>query len=258
MRYKFFVFLLALFSSVAFAKTIKVGISAGPSVEVLAVAKKIAKEKYNLDIEPVVFMDYILPNEALNSKDIDMNIFQTVSYLNQSVEKRHYNLATIGNTFIFPMGIYSKKIHKLSELKNESTVGIPNDLSNQGRALNLLNVQQVITLKPGKGEFPNIGDIAKNPKNLKIMTMDGNQLARVVGDVDAVVLNNDFIGHAGFKSTDALAQENPKTAQPYINIIVVNSEDKNNSDYKKVVQVMNSDEVYRETLKLYPGAVKAW
>lgn len=254
------IFLIALFAPaiVSFAKPIKVGIIAGPSVEVLNIAKKYAKEKYNLDIEPTVFTDYVMPNEAVDSADIDMNIFQTVSYLNQSISKRHYNIVSIGNTFIYPMGIYSKKINKISQLKEKSIIAIPNDASNEGRALLLLSKNGLLKLKPNVGEFGLVSDIIENPKKLKIVTMNGSQLARVVPDVDAVVLNNDFVEHAGFKPTEALVQENPLTAQPYINIIVVNTKNADRKEFKQIVEVMHSNEVLQKTMQLYPSAVRAW
>ena len=252
------VFLSILIVPMAFASPIKIGIIAGPSVQIMEVAKKIAKEKYNLDIEPVVFTDYIMPNEAVNSGDVDMNIFQTISFLNQSIFKRHYKLASIGNTFIYPMGIFSKKIKNLSDLKENASIAIPNDSSNEGRALFLLSHAGLIKLKPGSGEFSQLNDIVDNPKKLKITTLDANQLPRIVPDVDAVVLNNDFVEHAGFKPAEALIHEDPSSAQPYINVVVVQSKNKDKKEYKEVVDIMHSKEVFDKNLELYPGAVKAW
>ena len=246
------------FLSVFASPPIKIGIVAGPSIQVFELVKKIAKEKYNLDVKPVVFTDYIIPNEAVNDGDIDMNVFQTASFLNQSIAKRKYQIVSIGNTFIYPMGIYSKKIKNISELKAKATFGIPNDPSNQGRALLLLDHSGVIKLKPGIGEFPTVQDIKVNSKNIKIITMDASQLARVVPDVDAVVLNNDFVKNAGFKLTDALVSEKPATAQPYINVIVVKISNKEKKEYKEIVDVLHSKEVFEKNLELYPGAVKAY
>lgn len=259
---KIFTFALLIlsptFTVIAKEGSIKIGIIAGPSVQIMEVAKKVAKEKYNLDIEPVVFTDYIMPNEAVNSGDVDINIFQTASYLNRSVAKRYYQISSIGNTFIYPMGIYSKKIKNISELKENSAIAIPSDSSNQGRALLLLSNAGLIKLNPKSGEFSTLKDITENPKNLKISTLDAAQLPRIVPDVEAVVLNNDFVDHAGFKPNDALVQENPKTAQPYINVIVVKTAEKNKKEYAEVVDIMHSKEVLNKNLELYPGAVKAW
>ncbi|MES2614449.1 MAG: MetQ/NlpA family ABC transporter substrate-binding protein [Bdellovibrionota bacterium] len=249
---------LLTFSVAAFAKPIKVGIIAGPSVDVLDLAKKLAKKKYNLDVEPVVFTDYIMPNEAVNSGDIDMNMFQTVSYLKQSIAKRNYKLISIGNTFIYPMGIFSKKIKTISELKEKGSIAIPNDPSNEGRALLLLDRAGLIKLRPDCGEFANLKDITSNPKNLKISTLNSSQIPRVIPDVDAVVLNNDFVNNAGFKPSEALVHEDARIAKPYINIIVAKESQQNNEDYKKFVSIMNSHEVLVKTMQLYPGAVKAW
>ena len=252
-------FAISILSSLsALAKPIKIGVIAGPSVQVLAVAQKVAKEKYNLDLQPVIFTNYMMPNEALNTNDIYMNIFQTVSFLKQAVVKRGYNIVSIGNTYIYPMGVYSKKISSLSQLKNNSTVAIPNDSSNQGRALLLLSQAGLLKLKSSAGEFATVEDILSNPKHLKVTTLDSSQLPRVVSDVDAVVLNNDFVARAGFQPEQSLVHENPNTAQSYINILVVNSNEKDNKELKEVVKVMHSKEVVEKNLELFPGAIQAW
>lgn len=241
-----------------FANSMKVGIVAGPSVAIFDVAKKVAKQKYNLDLQTIIFTDYQMPNEALNAGNIDLNIMQTVSFLNKAVEKRKYEISIIGNTFIYPMGIYSKKIKNLLELKEGAAVALPSDLSNQGRALLLLSRAGLINLKAETGEFANLRDIVANPKKLKISTLEAGQLARIVPDVDAVVLNNDFVANAGFKIHDALLLEDPKTARPYINVIVARTANKDKKEYAQIVDVMHSREVAEKSLELNPGAVKAW
>lgn len=240
------------------SETIKVGITSGPSVQVLDVAKKIAKEKYGLTIKVVSFADYQLPNEALNSGDIDANIFQTISFLDQAKAKKGYKLAIVGNTFIYPMGIYSRKVTKISEINEKSLIIIPNDPSNQGRALFLLQNAGLIKLKEGVGEIPTPKDIFLNPKNLIIKTVDAAQAARSAPDVTAVVLNNDFVLNAGFKPSEALFKENPKTAKPYINVIVVREADKQKKVFSYLKNIMNSEEVRKKTEELFPGAVPAW
>ncbi|WP_186648255.1 MetQ/NlpA family ABC transporter substrate-binding protein [Fluviispira vulneris] len=245
-------------SSVYAGESIKVGISAGPSVQVLNVAKKLAKEKYDLDLKVITFADYQIPNEALNSGDIDANIFQTRSFLKQAILKKNYKIVEIGQTFIYPMGIYSRKIKSISEIGENASIVIPNDSSNQGRALILLQNAKLIKLKDGVGETPTPRDIIENPKKLKIQTVDAAQVARSVQDVTAVVLNNDFVLNAKFKPSDALFKENPESAEPYVNIIVVKESEKGKKEFKELTAVMNSAEVLKETEKLFPGAVKAW
>ena len=239
-------------------ETIKVGITAGPSVKVLEVAQKLAKEKYDLTLKVVTFGDYQIPNEALNAGDIDANIFQTISFLEQAKLKKGYKLAIVGNTFIYPMAVYSRKIKNISEIGDKATIVIPNDASNQGRALILLQTAGLIKLKDGVGELPNPKDIVSNPKHLDIKSVDAAQAARSALDVTAVVLNNDFVTNAGFKPSEALFKENPKTAKPYINVIVVKESEKEKKVFQNLKSIMNSDEVRKKTEELFPGAVPAW
>jgi len=243
----------------AFAASLKVGITAGPQVDIMKVAKELAKKKYNLDLEIKSFTDYLQPNEALNAGDIDANIFQTYSFLDIAIKKRNYKLTVVGNTFIYPMGIYSAKIKNMKDLKEGAVVAIPNDPSNQGRALILLSHTKLITLKPGVGETPTPQDITSNPKKLKITPMDASQIARVVKyDADIAAINNDFVKNAGFEPKDALALENPATAKPYINIIVVRTVDAQKKEFQELKAVMNSPEILKISQELFPGAVPAW
>lgn len=252
-------FISTIYSISAFASDVlKVGITAGPMIQVFEVAKKLAKEKYDLEIKTVTFADYQIPNEALNSGEIDANIFQTVSFLEQAKARKGYKLAIVGNTFIYPMGVYSRKIKSLSELTDKSVVIIPNDPSNQGRALNLLKTAGIIKIKDGAGELPTPKDISENPKNIIIKSVDAAQAARAVQDVAAAVLNNDFVKNAGFVPADALVKEDPKTAKPYVNVIVVKESDKSKKVFDKLKAVMNSNEVLKKTQELFPGAVPAW
>ncbi|MGY3802575.1 MetQ/NlpA family ABC transporter substrate-binding protein [Pigmentibacter ruber] len=252
-------FISTIYSISAFASDVlKVGITAGPMIQVFEVAKKLAKEKYDLEIKTVTFADYQIPNEALNSGEIDANIFQTVSFLEQAKARKGYKLAIVGNTFIYPMGVYSRKIKSLSELTDKSVVIIPNDPSNQGRALNLLKTAGIIKIKDGVGELPTPKDISENPKNIIIKSVDAAQAARAVQDVAAAVLNNDFVKNAGFVPADALVKEDPKTAKPYVNVIVVKESDKSKKVFDKLKAVMNSNEVLKKTQELFPGAVPAW
>lgn len=246
------------FNNINAADTLKVGITIGPSVQVLEVAKKIAKEKYNLNINVISFADYQIPNEALNAGDIDANIFQTASFLDQAKLKKGYKLAVIGNTFIYPMGIYSKKIKNISEINEKSTIVIPNDSSNQGRALILMQHAGLIKLKEGTGELPTPRDIISNPKKLNIKSVDAAQAARSALDVVAVVLNNDFVLNAGFHFSEALYKENVETAKPYINVIVVRESEKNKKEFEILKNIMNSNEILIKTKELFPGAVPAW
>ena len=252
-------FSLIFFSYAAFsAETVKVGVTSGPTVKVMQAAKKLAKEKYDLDIIVSIYTNYRTPNDALNAGDIDANIFQTRSFLKQTVSKLGYKIVEIGQTFIYPMGIFSKKIKNINEIAKGAKIAIPSDPSNQGRALNLLNEAGLIELKKGAGETPVVKDIIKNPKNIGISLVDAAFLAQTSKDVTAVVLNNDFVATAGFKPEEALFQENPDSADSYVNIIVVKENEKGKKVFEKLRSVMNSDEVLKETKIHFPGAVKAW
>lgn len=239
-------------------KVLKVGVSLGPQQQVMEVAKKVAKEQYNLKLEVKTFADYQIPNEALASGDIDANIFQTASFLEQAKAKRGYPLVVAGETFIYPMGVYSLKYKKLTDIPHRASVAIPNDPSNQGRALILLQSGGLLTLKPNVGETPTPLDVATNPKGLKITSMNAVQVGRAAKDVDLVVLNNDYVPTSGFKPSQALLQEQAATAKPYINVIVVRQSDENKPEIKHLVAVMQTPEIVAITERVSPGAVPAW
>lgn len=160
---------------------IKVGISAGIDQSLWAVVQKVAKQKYDLDVEVVTFNDYVLPNEALNNGDLDVNAFQHKPYLDKQMQERGYKLAAVGNTFVYPIAGYSKKITALSQLPDGAQVAVPNDPTNLGRSLLLLQKQGLITLKEGVGLLPTALDIVGNPKKLKIVEIEGRRRGRIAG-----------------------------------------------------------------------------
>ncbi|OGT31422.1 MAG: hypothetical protein A3E87_03595 [Gammaproteobacteria bacterium RIFCSPHIGHO2_12_FULL_35_23] len=236
----------------------KVGIVAGPQQVVMQVAAQVAKQQYNLNLKIVTFDDYILPNEALNNGDIEANIFQHVPYLDSQIHARGYQLVPIAKTFIYPMGLYSRKITSLDQLSNEAVIAIPDDPSNEARALLLLEKANLIVLKSGKTITATIYDIAYNPKQLKIITLDAAQLPREFKDADLVALTNDYVKQAGFTLIQALVREGPNS--PYANIIVVRKQDQNKTIFKQLIAVMHSPQVVSEVEKLFPNgaAVPAW
>jgi D-methionine transport system substrate-binding protein len=238
--------------------TIKVGIVGGSQENILQVAKQVAQKNYGLKIKLVIFNDYQLPNEALNDGDIDANIFQHEPFLQAQIKAHGYHLTSVGKTFVYPFGFYSRKFNKLSQLKYGATVAIPNDPSNEGRALLLLQQARLIKLKVGAGLFGTPRDIVNNPKNLRFKILDAAQLPRVFQDVDLVGLTNDYIKAAGFTPQDALIKEGANS--PYANIIVVRNQNKNKSTLKELVAVMHSQKVLQATEKLFPhgAAIPAW
>jgi D-methionine transport system substrate-binding protein len=239
---------------------IKVGVQSGPEFEVAKTAQKVAKEKYGLEVELVTFNDYVMPNEALNQKDIDANVFQNKPYLDVQAEQRGYKFAILGNTFVFPLAGYSKKIKNINELKDGSTITIPNDPTNLGRALLLLQSAGLIKLKDGVGLLPTANDIVANPKNLKILELEAPQLPRVLDDqnVTIAIINNTFASPVGLVAKrDGLFVENEKS--PYVNIIVSREDNKTDEQIKKFVQAYQSDEVAQTAEKEFKGgAIKGW
>ncbi|WP_300665322.1 methionine ABC transporter substrate-binding lipoprotein MetQ [Fluviicola sp.] len=239
---------------------IKVGITSGPEREIAEAAKKVAKEQFNLEVELVVFNDYVVPNEALNNGDIDANAFQHVPFLEEQVKQRGYQLAAVGNTFVYPIVAYSKKIKHLSELKNGSTVVIPNDPTNGGRSLLLLQKNGLLKLKSHVGLLPKVTDIVSNPKQLRILEIEAPQLPRVLDDkeVTIAVINNNFAAQAGLNADkDGLFKEDK--ASPYVNIIVSRKDNKDQEKVKNFVKAYQSEAVAQAAEKAFKGgAVKGW
>lgn len=239
---------------------IKVGITAGPEQELAEVAKKVAKEKYNLDVELVSFNDYVVPNEALNNGDIDANAFQHVPYLNEQSKQRGYKLAIVGKTFLYPIVAYSKKIKNLNELKDGSTIVIPNDPTNGGRSLLLLQKNGLIKLKDGVGLLPKVTDIVGNPKQLKIVEIEAPQLPRVLDDKEVVIaiINNNFAAQAGLDETKYGIFKEDKDS-PYVNLVVSREDNKNEEKVKNFLKAYQSDEVVKKAEEVFKGgAIKGW
>lgn len=239
---------------------IKVGITAGLEQQIAEVAKKEAKEKYNLDVELVAFNDYVIPNEALNNGEIDANAFQHVPYLEEQSKQRGYKLAVVGNTFVYPIVAYSKKIKNISELQNGSTIAIPNDPTNGGRSLLLLQKNGLLKLKDNVGLLPKVTDIADNPKQLKIIEIEAPQLPRVLDDKEVVIaiINNNFAAQAGLDESKSGILKEDKDS-PYMNVIVTREDNKNSEKVKNFVKAYQSDAVEKAALEAFKGsAVKGW
>lgn len=237
---------------------IKVGVATGPEYVIAEMAKKVAKEKYSLEVELVQFNDYIMPNTSLQQGDLDANVFQTKPYLDEQVSRRGYKFAIVGNTFIYPMAAYSKKINSLDKLEDGSTIVIPNDLANTNRALLLLQKVGLIKIKEGV-TAPRLTDIAENPKNVDILELEAPQLPRVLNDAKVVlaIINNNFAGQAGLLLEDGIFAEDKDS--PYVNLIVTREDNKDEEKVKKFVQAYQSDEVEKVAIEAFKGgAVKGW
>jgi D-methionine transport system substrate-binding protein len=238
--------------------SLKVGIMSGTEEQVMQVAQQVAAKQYNLNLQLVTFDDYILPNTALNFGNIDANIFQTIPYLNNQIAQRHYQIAWIAKTFVYPMGLFSKKYNNLNALPYGAIVAIPNDPSNEGRALLLLQKAGLIKLNPTAGLFGTPSDVISNPKNIQLKALDAASIPRALPDVDLAAITNDYVAPSGLNLTQALFKED--ASAPYANIIVVRTQDQNNPLLQKLVAVMHSPEVIKVTAQLYPSgaAIPAW
>ncbi len=236
--------------------TLIVGTIAGPETSLMEVAQSVAKEKYNLTIVIKSFSDYVLPNIALNDGSIDANVFQHQPYLNAVLKNQGFNLVSIGKTFIYPMAAYSKAIKHINDLPKKAIIAIPNDPSNEARALFLLQKAQLITLN--KVEEPSVLDITHNPKNLQIKTMSAAQLPRILDDVTLAVINTNYALLAGLSpKRDGLIMEDKDS--PYANIIVVRAKDKDKPLYKKLVKALQDKRVLNKAKTLFQDeAIRAW
>jgi len=239
---------------------IKVGVIVGAEQQVAEVAQKVAKEKYGLDVELVTFNDYVLPNEALSKGDIDLNAFQHKPYLDQQIKDRGFKLVPVGNSFVYPIAGYSKKIKAISELQDGSQIAVPNDPTNLGRALLLLQKEGLIKLKDGVGLMPTVLDVTENPKKLKIVELEAPQLPRSLDDaqIALAVINTTYASQIGLTpEKDGIFVEDKNS--PYVNLIVAREDNKDAENVKKFVQAFHSDEVSEAANKVFNGgAVKGW
>ena len=230
---------LALAAPSFAAEDIVVGVTPFPHKDIMLAAKPLlAKEGYNLVIKE--FTDYVQPNMALASKQLFANFFQHEPYLDNMNKEKKLDLVSIGKVHIEPLGVYSKKIKKLADIKNGNSISVPNDPTNEARALRLLEANGLITIKPGA--LVTVADITKNPLGLKFHELDAAQLPRTLDDVTASVINTNFAGEAGLvPSRDALVMEGSES--PYANIIVVRNEDKDSPKAKALMKAVQSPEV---------------
>jgi D-methionine transport system substrate-binding protein len=238
---------------------IRVGVESGPEYVIAQEAQRVAKEKYGLEVELVQFNDYIMPNTALFQKDIDVNVFQTLPFLEEQSKQRGYDFVVVGKTFVYPMAAYSKKIKTLSELKDGSTILIPNDITNEGRALLLLQKAGLIRLKPNVGYSGRITDIVENLRGLKIITLEAPQLPRALDDEQVVltVINNNFAAKAGLYQNEGVIVEDKDS--PYVNLIVARPDNKNEEKVKQFIRAYQSDEVLKiAKQEFHEGAIQGW
>jgi len=222
------------------ATVVRVGLTGSDSKVWNYVKEEAAKE--NIDIELVFFDSYPLPNAALDSGEIELNAFQHYIYLNKEVEQHGYELSVIGETIFAPLGLYSKQIQSIEELEDGATIVIPDDVTNGGRALLLLQANSLITVDSAAGNTPTIKDIV-NPRDFKIVELAATNIPASLEEVPLAVINSGVATDAGYiPSQDAIVLEDAQPGEnPYINIIVARTEDKDNEVYKRIVEIYQTD-----------------
>ncbi len=238
--------------------TIKVGIVGGPSEEIMVVANQVAEEQYGIHLKIVEFNDYVLPNEALNDGEIDANIFQHIPYLDSQIKAHGYKISVLTKTFVYPMGFFSDKITNINQLPYGALVAVPNDPSNEGRALLLLQANHLISLKQGVGLLPSLNDIIANPKGLQFKELDAADVPRALPDVEMGAVTNDYASAAHLSLNQAILKEGPDS--PYGNIVAVQTSRLHDPKLQSLIAIMHSKEVVDETEKLFPNgaAIPAW
>ena len=235
---------------------IVVGASPAPHAEILKAANDVLKEKgYELEIKE--YVDYIQPNLALESGDLDANYFQHLPYLESFNKENGTNLVSAGAIHYEPFGVYAGKTTSLDELQDGATIAVPNDTTNEARALLLLEAQGLIKLKEDAGLTATKNDIVENPKNLQLYEVEAAQLPRVIGDVDVAVINGNYAIEAGYKVSDALAVEASVSlaATTYGNVVAVRAGEENDPAIQALIEALTSDEVKAFIESTYDGAV---
>lgn len=236
--------------------TLIVGTIAGPETDLVDVAQKVALERYGLTVKIIEFSDYNLPNEALRDGTLDANIYQHLPYLEAASKAHGYHFDVIGKTFVYPTGIYSNKIKTLQALPDHATIALPNDPSNEARALLLLQKAGLITLK--NKQNTTLHNIKTNPKQLQFKELDAAQLPRIIPDVDAAVINTTFAIPAGLNpKKDAIFIEQKDS--PYANLIVIRQNSDKKAQLELFVKALNSPDVANKAHELFgDAAIVAW
>ena len=241
-------------------KKIVIGASPSPHADILKVAKKeLKKEGYELEIKE--YSDYVQPNTALESGDLDANYFQHKPYLDDFNKQKKTHLVSAGTIHYEPFGIFPGKTKTLKALKNGATVAVPNDTTNEARALLLLQDNGIIKLKDGAGIKATVNNIVENPYDVEIVELEAAQVPRVVDETAFVVLNGNYALEANYTvSKDALAYEksDSEAAKTYVNVIAVKEGNEDSEKIKALVDVLKSDEIKQFIEEKYQGAVIAY
>lgn len=234
---------------------VSVGTIAGPETTLMQIAKKVALKKFGLHVHIVTFTDYTIPNQAVADGQLDANAFQHYPYLLSQIKAHQLDLVSVGDTFLYPMGLYSKTAAQLSDMQLGAKIAIPNDPSNEARALLLLQKAGLITLKPHVTINATTQDVVNNPKHFKLIALDAAQVPRALQDVSLAAINTNYAIPAGLSPSKALFEE--KTDSPYMNLIVARAGEKNETKIKELVEAYQSEPVLLEAKKLFGDAAIA-
>ncbi len=237
-------------------KKIKIGATPSPHAEILEEANKVLKDKgYELDI--VVYNDYVQPNIAVDTGELDANFFQHYPYLESFNKERGTKVVSAGVIHYEPFGIYAGKVSSLADLKDGAKIAVPNDVTNEARALQLLAAQGLIKIKDGAGLTATKNDIVENPKNIELLEVEAAQVPRSLQDVDVAVINGNYAIEAGLKVKDALAVEDASSeaANTYANIIAVKEGNEKSEAILALLDAIQSPEVKKFIEDKYEGAV---
>ncbi|MBP2242030.1 D-methionine transport system substrate-binding protein [Cytobacillus eiseniae] len=230
---------------------VKVGVSGSDTRIWDFVSEKAAKE--GIEVEVISFSDYVQPNIALAEGELDVNAFQTVAYFDTFIEEHNLDLSPIATTVLAPMGLYSDKYESVDDIPEGAKIAVPNDVSNMGRALLLLEEAGLIKLTDDYDGNGSLDKIVENPKNLEIIEMVAAQTPRVLPDVAASIINNGIAVDAGFTPTKDSIFHESETATPYVNIIATRTEDKDNKHFQKLASLYQEDDVAEFIKKEYKG-----
>ncbi|MDV7104773.1 methionine ABC transporter substrate-binding lipoprotein MetQ [Vibrio sp. TH_r3] len=240
------------------ANKIKIGVIAGAEAQVAEVAAKVAKEKYDLDVELVTFTDYVTPNAALDDGSVDINAFQHKPYLDQQIADRDYKLAIAGNSFVYPIAGYSKQVTSVEQITDGARIAVPNDPTNLGRSLLLLEQQGLLKLRADVGLSGTVRDIVENPKNITIVELDAAQLPRSLDDVTLSIINTTYASSIDLTpEKDGIFVEDKES--PYVNLIVARTDNVESEKVKNFVKAYQTDEVFNAASEIFKGGVvKGW
>lgn len=236
-----------------------VGATPSPHAEILKEVQSVLKEK-GIELEIKEFTDYVQPNLALQDKSLDANYFQHQPYLDDFNSKNKTDIVSIAQIHYEPLGLYPGKVKSLDAIADGAVIAVPNDTTNEARALLLLETIGLIKVNPDAGLNATVKDITENPKNIQIKELEAAQLTRALPDVDLAVINGNYAIEANFNAaTDALAKEeaNSVAAQTFANIIAIRKGDENREDIKALVDALKSDKVKKFIEEKYKGAVVA-